>query len=243
MIKISVKHNIDDVIRRLTAMQREQVPFAASVAINRTAKRAQEAIKAEIGSVFDKPKPYTLGGTFVSNSNKRNLTAIVGLKDKSSGGRAAAKYLQAQVGGGTRRTAGYEAALSGIGALPKGWRVVPGAGAKLDTYGNLNQKQLTEIMGSLRSGFRQFKGKGKRQSLTGYFVARPDTPLTKHLEPGVYYRIYRAGASVIKPILIFTQSAHYRPVLDIYGLVSKTVTKHFDSEFEAALKQALATAR
>lgn len=243
MIKISVKHNIDASVRKLTAIQREQIPFAASVAINRTAKRAQDAIKSEIASVFDRPKPYTLGSTFVANSSKRNLRAIVGLKDKSSSGRAAAKYLQAQIAGGSRKTAGYELALSRIGALPKGWRVVPGAGAKLDRYGNLDKRQLTEMIGSLRSGIRTFKGKGKRQSLTGYFIARRDAPITKHLEPGIYYRIYRAGSSAIIPVLIFAQTSRYRKRLDILSLVTKTVTQHFDGEFEAALKQALATAR
>lgn len=241
MIKISV--DIRPALRKLDALQRKQVPFAASVALNRTAKLAQDGIKTAMGGAFDNPKPYTLGGTFTRPSTKANLTAIVGLKDQARGGRAPAKYLRSEITGGPRRTAGYELALNKLGALPSGMRAIPAAGAKLDRYGNMNQAQLTEIIGALKSGARVFKGRGKRTHATGYFIALPSIPQSRHLVPGIYYRIERAGESAIIPVLIFTGAAQYKPRLNIERVARAAVARHFRDEFSKALRQALRTAR
>lgn len=240
---IEIKVDTRDALKYLDNAQRQQIPFATSVALNRTAKHAQDDIKAEMVRVLDKPKPYTLGGTFVRPSTKTVLEAIVGLKDQSAGGRPAGKYLQAQVGGGARKTTGYESALSALGALPKGMRAIPAKGAKLDRYGNLNQAQLTEIMGALKAGVRVFKGKGKRTAATGYFVALASIPQTAHLAPGIYYRVERAGQSAIIPVLIFADSAQYQPRLNVVKTVQRSAQRHFNKEFGAALARALSTAR
>lgn len=241
MITITV--DTREAARYLDSVQRKQLPFATSVALNNTAKLAQEDIKIEMGRVLDRPRPYTLGGTFVRPSTKHVLEAIVGLKDQAASGRAAGKYLQAQVSGGARRTTGYELALTKLGALPPGWRALPAEGAKLDRYGNLNQGQLTEIIGALKSGARVFKGKGKRLAATGYFISRAGDPRTAHLEPGIYYRIERSGQSAIIPVLIFAGRAQYQKKLDIHRTVRRTVDKRFNAEFSKALQRAMATAR
>lgn len=241
MITITV--DTRDALRYLDSVQRKQIPFATSVALNKTAKAAQEDIKTEMQRVLDKPKPYTLGGTFMRPSTKTVLEAVVGLKDQAASGRPAGKYLQVQVSGGARRTTGYELALTKLGALPAGQRAIPAKGAKLDRYGNLNQQQLTEIIGALKSGARVFKGKGKRAHAGGYFIARRGVTQTAHLEPGIYYRIERAGQSAIVPVLIFTERAQYHKTLDIYRTVKRTVDKRFNTEFSSALQRALDTAR
>jgi len=241
---ITIQVDTKEATRWLNDVQRKQIPFATSVALNKTAKLGEGGIKSEMGRVLDNPKPYTLGGTFVSNSTKSNLTAIVGLKDKAAGrGRGAGVYLLPLVAGIPRKQTGWERALQSIGAIPNGMRAVPAAGAKLDTYGNLNKRQVTEIMGSLRTRLRTFKGKGKRAHASGYFVALPGQPSTRHLPPGIYYRIERAGDSVIKPIVIFVDRAQYRPTLKIAKTVGDVVTKNFQREFDSALSYALSTAR
>lgn len=240
---VSVHVDIKDTVRDLDAIQRKQVPFAASVALNRTAILAQADIKAEMARVFENPKPYTLGGTFTRPSNKSNLTAIVGLKDQARGGRPPAKYLLAEVTGGPRRTTGYEHALTRLGALPAGMRAIPAAGAKIDRYGNMHQGQLTEIIGALSAGTRVFKGRGKRAHAAGYFVALPQHQQTRHLEPGLYYRVERNGESAILPVLIFTKTANYKPRLSVVETTLKTVQRRFQGEFGKALQHALSTAR
>lgn len=240
---ITIKVDTKDATRWLNDVQRKQIPFATSVALNKTARLAQAGIKSEMERVLDRAKPYTLGGTFVSNSTKSNLTAIVGLKDKASSGRAAATYLTPLVAGIPRQQTGWERALQSMGAIPDGMRAVPAAGAKLDGYGNLNKRQVTEIMGSLRSRLRTFGGKGKRAHAVGYFVAMPGQPNTRHLPSGIYHRVERSGSSVIQPVVIFVDRANYQPVLKIALTISSVVAKNFQREFNGALSQALSTAR
>lgn len=240
---ITVHVDISPAIRHLDSIQRKQVPFATSVALNRTAKLAQEGIRTEMSSVFESPKPYTLGGTFTKPSTKTDLTAIVGLKDQARGGRPPAKYLRAEVTGGLRRSAGYELVLSKLGALPNGWRALPAGGAKMDRYGNMQSAQLTEIIGALKSGARIYKGKGKRGHAAGYFIASPGGRNTAHLAPGIYYRVERNGESAIIPVLIFVASVTYKPRLNIERVVRLAVARHLQTEFNASLARALATAR
>ncbi|MCK9193976.1 MAG: hypothetical protein M0P19_08905 [Nevskia sp.] len=236
---ITIQVDTKATTRYLDDVQKRQIPFAASVALNKTARLAEAGIKSEMRRLLDRPKPYTLGGTFVSNSTKSKLTAIVGLKDKASSGRAAGKYLLPLVAGSQRRQAGWERALQAMGAIPSGMRAVPAGGAKIDRYGNLDKKQLTEMMGALRSRMRTFKGKGKRAHADGYFVALPGT----HLTPGIYYRIERTGESAIKPVVIFVSRAQYKPTLKVEPTVRRVVDASFAREFGAALSTALASAR
>lgn len=241
MLKISV--DIKPALRKLDALQRKQVPFAASLALNRTAKLVQDNLKSTMGGVFQAPKAYTLGGTFTRPATKAHLQAVVGLKDQARGGVPPSKYLAAQVKGGPRRATGYELALTKLGALPAGMRAVPAAGAKLDRYGNLNQAHLTEIMGALRSGLRVFKGKGKRALAGGYFIVHAGDRRTVHLHPGIYYRVERKGESAIIPVLHFVSGVGYRPRLSVVKIAEATVKRHFDREFRKAMRQAIEGAR
>lgn len=241
---IEIKVDIKPAIQYLDSVQRKQVPFAAALALTRIAQASEKDLKTEMQGTFDRPTGWTLRGTYYTSADKRVLQAVVGLKDKTtSGGRPAGKYLQAQLGGGARRTTGYELALTALGALPEGWRAMPAEGAKLDRYGNLNKAQLTEIIGALKSGSRVYKGKGKRLSATGYFIARPGIKQTAHLKPGIYYRIERGGKSAIIPVLIFTQRAAYQRKLDLPRIVRRTIDRRFQTEFNTAFARALATAR
>lgn len=238
---IAVKVDAHSVLDWLDSVQRRQVPFAASVALNKTARLAQADIRTEMQRVLDRPKPYTLGGTFVKNSTKQSLTAIVGLKDMASTGRAAATYLAPLLSGTPRRQTGWERALRAMGAIPSGMRAVPAVGAKLDGYGNMNRAQVTEIMGSLRSGMRSFKGRGKRVNAAGYFVVMPGS--SAHLKPGIYYRVERPGESVIRPVVVFVKVAKYKQTIRPHAVVSRCADRNFKREFDAALASAMATAR
>lgn len=253
---ISVDADIKATMRQLTGLARDQIPFATSVAINNLAKRGQEAIRNQMQAKLDRPKPYTLGGTFIARGNKRNPVATVGLIDKPRGAnRAPVKFLGAQLSGGERAMAGYEVALRAIGALPNGWRAVPSERIKLDRYGNMQRKDLAEIIGALKSGFRVAAGRGKRTHMRGYFVALPGQRTTAHLHPGVWLRVERAAptgskrknagkaTSAVQPVLMFVDRTSYKPTLDIRGAVETAVRLHARSEMASAIDYALKTAR
>lgn len=245
MITVRVSTDFAAVRARLAGLQREQIPFATSLALNRTAEAVQAELRAELGRLLDKPKPYTTRGTFIARSNKRQLVATIGLIDRPSrGNRGPAQYLAAELAGGPRKATAWERALRKAGALPDGWRAVPGEAARLDPYGNLHPRLLAEIFGTLRTGIRIAAGRGKRASLQTYFVARPGDRATAHLAPGIYRRIEKAGqGSSIRPVVRFVGRTTYRRLFDLERIARRVVPREFPRQFEAAAAQAMATAR
>jgi hypothetical protein len=134
--------------------------------------------------------------------------------------------------------------MRSLGALPEGYRVVPGAGMKLDRYGNPNKAAVAEVLGGLRSGMRVYSGRGKRAAELGYFVAPVSSSgRTRHLPPGIYRRIGRAGSRSLIPVFLFVNASAYRRLFDLQSLGQKVVARDFNSIFNAAFAQAIRTAR
>jgi hypothetical protein len=248
--------DVRDAISRLTAgtvAEKKQVQFATRVALTRVAKLAEGAEVKEMRDIFDRPTPFTLSGLFVRPATASNLEAEVKLKDfagKSSS--PAATYLAAQIKGGMRGEKRFERALRSIGALPPGYRVVPGEGAQLDAYGNLNRGQIVQIL----AYFKAFGEEGYKANMTdkkkaalqrgskakqgiSYFVGRPGD----RLPWGIYQRVHFARGTSLRPVMIFVRSVHYQAVFDFEHVAESTVERHFASEFTRAWVEARATQR
>tara|TARA_S200002703_G_C3795496_1_gene245602 strand:+ start:2103 stop:2759 length:657 start_codon:yes stop_codon:yes gene_type:complete len=100
MIQINVSSNIRDVARGLSSIQRKQIPFAASRALNDVAFEAGPKGKV-LADKADKTfrggaTRFTQRGFKVKKSNKRDLTAVVFVDE------AQAKYMRFQIRGGIR---------------------------------------------------------------------------------------------------------------------------------------------
>jgi hypothetical protein len=247
MIEISVQADVKAATRWLSDLQKKQVPFATSVAINSTAKAIEDEQRREISGTFDRPKPTTIKATYVKRSTKTSLSATVGLKDRQMGV-PAAEYLHPNVTGGTRTYKRSELMLHRAGILPAGMFTVPGAGAKIDAYGNMSRGQINQIL----SYFRTFGNTGlntKRMNMTDkrraslskkradYFIV----PVAGDgLFPGVWQR---TGKDTIAPVLLFVSKAAYRATYNFGEIADKVVRRTFQGEFAKALDMALRTAR
>ncbi|UPG89282.1 hypothetical protein L2Y96_18050 [Luteibacter aegosomaticola] len=124
-IEISVRSNLKQVSKQLSALAYKQLDFAASQAINDLAKQVAAAEKENIKATFEKPKPFTINAVGVKGSNKRNLTAVVFVRP------VAAKYLAPYEEGGAHKLPG-RALLN-----PKNIR--------LDQYGQLTRATLARL--------------------------------------------------------------------------------------------------
>ena len=236
MIKIDVR-GIDGV-KRLLDQGGKQARFAAAVALTRTAKRVQTTLQRAISTALPGASPYTARATFATSANKSTLTALVGIKDqKPARGTAPAVLLKEHFTGGVRGNKPMEKALTALGVLPTGWRVVPGAGMPLDRYGNPRAKIIGEIIGALKSRMQIVKGRGKNAALVGYFVIVPGA--RSHLAPGVYWRKGRA----VRPMLLYIKSAGYRRLIDLPTLAARVVNAEFSAQFATAYAQAMSSAR
>lgn len=235
----------------LSGMEK-QVSFAASVALNATAKAVEEAERNAIGTKLDRPKPQTYRATYLTRSTKYNLTASVGIKDRSSGV-PASEYLAPNIGASGRTPRSYkrsEAMLRAVGILPEGLYTVPGKGAKLDAYGNMSRGQIVQILSYFRS-FGKTALNSTRMNATDKYRARlskqqrqyfvvPVSDRKLKLYPGIWQETQGRGLS---PVLMFVSRPVYTAIYDFYGIGAKVAASRFDEELTKAFRIAIRTAR
>jgi len=227
MISFGVKSNIDQVAKAFDKMARDQVPFATSLALNRTAQLARQTLRTHMASVFDRPTPYTLNSLYTINSTKRRLIARV--EHKTGGkGTPASKYLRPEIEGGTRRQKASERIIADLAGVPNGV-YVPGPGAKLDSYGNVSGSFIRQILAQLRGTSVKKK--------VGYFVVRRGN--SRGIAAGVYQRT----STRIVPVLWVIPRATYQKRYDMEGVVKRVTNAEFGRQFAAAMDYALATAK
>jgi hypothetical protein len=98
-VAISIKHDLKRIKRQLTAIEKQQLPFAASVAINEAAFQGAQVEKKAIVGHIDRPRPWTKSGIHLfKRSHKRewpNLLAQIAIKPDRW------RYMRYHVEGGT----------------------------------------------------------------------------------------------------------------------------------------------
>ena len=82
----------------MTNLQKKQIPFASSQAINQTLFGLKKEMFKQTEKKLDRPTRATQNGFEIKKSNKQNLTGILKIKDFVS------KYLHYQIEGGVRST-------------------------------------------------------------------------------------------------------------------------------------------
>lgn len=245
-MRVNFKVDVKSAIRQLADIHDKQLPYATSLAINRTALKVKAMQEREIKDVFDNPTRFIQNSIFYKRSDKHNLTATVGIKDtRLSGGVPPVKPLIAEISGGSRKLKNYELALRSAGVLPNGYFTVPGEAAKMDMYGNMRRSQLNEIITYVKS-FKVSKSRAQIEKSTSkkygvsYFVGTPGngkSPL------GIWQRLFSNFGTATRPILIFVKSTNYEPVYDFEQVAQSTVQKEFNKEFSIAWDQAKRTAK
>lgn len=251
---INIATNVEEVLRELDEVQYRQMPYATMVAINNTMAKVVAAEEREIRDVFDRPTPSTQGSIARTYASKQKLTARTYLKDFSGKGTPATKYLTSQIEGGARRMKRFEIALQSVGALPTGFRAVPGDAAKMDAYGNIDRGQIVQILAFFKAfpemGYKANISDKRRAAMargnkrTGalgyvYFVGRPGD----RLPLGIWQRVTLGHGNAIKPVMIFVPHANYKKLFDFDYVGQKVIDREFIDEMKKATAEALRTAR
>ena len=142
-MNIDVRSNIAEVTKNLTKVQKDQLPFATSLAINNVATEVAYAVTKQMQYDLDRPTPFTLKAFMSGNrfngkrATKRSLYATVEAKPIQN------DYLIYQVEGGMR--------------LPKKRTIaVPTKNARLNRYGNVSNRRRGLVRNS-----KQFVGEVK----------------------------------------------------------------------------------
>jgi len=123
--KINVKSDIKKSIRFLNKMQRRQIPFATSVALNKTADAIKRDEQRQMRRDLDNPTPSVIKSIRVKRSSKRALDAAVFILP------AIDRFMRYQVEGGNRR--------------PRGKAEAVPVRARLNQYGNVPGRRQGKI--------------------------------------------------------------------------------------------------
>jgi len=94
-IEISIRSNIKEIQKKLSAFADKQVPFATAQALTAVAKKVAADESANIAKTFEHPSPFTVKSVRVQAARSDRLYARVFVMDK------AARYLQPYEVGGT----------------------------------------------------------------------------------------------------------------------------------------------
>lgn len=265
-VKVTFK-GLRERLQTLDRLEREQLPFAAALALTRTAQEVQAGIRDEMRTVFDRPTRATLGGTFIESATKEKMEASVWINDgrvsdfraKQSamtggplsnweGDRAAINWLEPQVRGGGRKSKGFENALRRQGILGSGQYVVPGRNYPLDRHGNLNNGQIRKILSGAQvieeQGYNANRTDSARSVAKGnnrfFLIKKGRRPI------GIAERLrYGRGSrrTDIRMVMVFVRRPTYSPRLDFFGVAERIAEDQLPIQFELALARALATRR
>lgn len=255
-MRLSVKADLSPVFDLLSDLEREQLPFAASIAMTRTAENARKIQIEDMSRALDRPKPSTVnersGPIYVKTASKAKWPddyAEVRVKDRPSGrGDPAIVYLSHNIHGGARVSKRSENVLRELGILPSGHYVVPPRGSPdLDRYGNIRKGVMNELLAALgsrnarRVQKKRLSGKAlEKSSRTEYIVASRDDPETRTLPPGVWRR--KPNARRLEPVLIFVRGAPtYRRRIRFYEKAEEAARLYFEQEFDVQMRRAIAS--
>lgn len=221
----------------------KQLPYAESVALNRTANTVRDALKVEIKKDFDRPTNRTINATWVQYSSKEQSErhVLIGLSDKKTGKNTVtpAQYLAPQIEGGKRNQKRSERAVTDYTAFPamggKGKKfMVPAKVAKLDAYGNMPGSQWTKILSEIKGlsevGFQGNRTRGSKTKRGGFFISK-----TKPL-------ILQKQGDRAVPILVGVSSVTYKPRLPWYEVIEKVWNANIEKEAVKAIGEAVASA-
>lgn len=206
--------DLRDFERGLNRLERKQLPFAASLALNQTVLDIKGNTERRLTKDLDRPTPFTKRGIFTTRSTKRNLVAEVGFKNIQ------AKYLRWQQDGGTR--------------YPKGRAiVVPVAsvvGFKRNKYGNMTRNAVKRALNDPRNFSGTVKG------VAGIW-RRPKRGKQRKGANGA------KGNNTLTLLAAYRSSARYTSKMDFEGGAYKTAKVRLPHNLQVSFAKAMTTSR
>ncbi len=252
-----------DRVRAAMAQAAGQVPFAIARAITWTAQDVRDAERQEIKTVFGNPTRYTQNAVYMERATKLVPEAEVWLRgDGSRKNEPGRHYLRMQIEGGARPVTGFESRMVQVGYMQRGERAVPGAGAKLDAYGNIKRGQIVQILSQLKaatllgdfSNATNSARSRRNRSREAYFFSAGKGAMPtgsgawkggkkrQHLARGIWVRIsFGASITVVLPVLLFVDGARYRRRLDFFGVAQRVATRKFPENWDRSWADAMRT--
>ena len=198
--------------RTLNRLEREQLPYAAALALNSTVRIVRDTLTRELPSIFDAkgapPTPFTMRAIGTSAARKSNLAAQVFVKDQQ------AKYLRIEETGGIRV------------AKPGSPVLIPVDVAR-NAYGNIPRGLVRKLLADPESYFI-----GRTRGVYGLWERVGGTGAGGHA---------LRGQRGLRLLVAFRERASYRPRFGFGERVRRVATANFLPALQAGLGRAMAT--
>lgn len=251
---MQVNFDLDPVIDRLNTLEKVQVPFAASLAINTLAKNARKHLRAEMTRTFNNPVPNTLNSIYMKSSTKNNLRAELGIKDFNPKGNAAADYLLPQIEGGPAYSTRFQKSLRIKGILAPGEYAIPTQSdfLRMNQYGNVLPSEHTKALYDLEA-FRDssaftYRSQARKRRKSQRFFVRTTAEHKRQggkFYPGIYFTKSVTGSdkNMESAAWWFSKVPSYAPKYPFGQLGADFVNRNAERVFKSALSRAIASAR
>ena len=216
MIKIDAT-GLDEVKNWLSRRNQErQIPFALSLALNRTLFDLRQPSAQQIQRAFDRPTPLIAKATQVVKTTKTNLAGSIGFSRRRT------MALWPQEVGGNRPQKKFERDLG----LPAGWFAVPTKNMPLNQYGNPQAAMNGRILAAKQSKAR------------GIYFINPGT--RSRQSPGIYQLVSKT--KIIK-LYHYVNKVAYRPIFHWEQTLEAQARQILPQRAKEAVLYALETTR
>jgi len=236
------------IVKSLWGVERNS-RFGIARAMTKTAKSVETGLKREMREKTDRPTPFFMKSTFVAPATRQKLVARVGLKDRLASKNliSAAERFGHHFSGGARVVKAIELHLRRAGLLGSNEFVVPGAGAKMDRYGNMSRGQIQQIMSQLRVGLDPYayssNSPRSRRNVrkAGHIFWARGNARDSHLKRGAYIDM---GPPIgLRPLLVVVSSTNYQRIYDLPKLAATTIKREWSENLKASLVDAFNSAK
>jgi len=251
---MNIRFDATEIAQVFGELQQEH-PDVMAKAINDTVREVKEAEVAEMRASLNNPTRFTLNALYTRFATRTRMQGEVWLKDDA----ARAHYLLPQIEGGNRPLKRFEDILVRAGYMRSNERAVPGAGAKLDAYGNMGRGQIVQILSQLKAfnlagsdaNATASKRSRAKRSRIEYFVAHGGEARVgkgswkhgekeQHLRRGVWARYRFSSGSAVKPVLLFVNGTKYGKRFDFAGTAERVIGSRFRSHYQQRMERQLA---
>mgnify|MGYP003128448544 FL=1 len=223
-MQIDIRSDIKELTRSLNRIQRKQIPFATSKALNATAFDVRKTLQDALDIHLNNPTAYTKRGVQFEKSTKRNLVAKVGFRSrkfgKGQGKITQAEYMKRQIKGGTRFPQGQ--------AIP----VPVPSNMRPNKFGNIPRGKIDRLLADKDKYFSGTPKGGKGGA--GIWQRMPAN--SKRAKS-------RNKGGRIRMVIAWEPKAQYSGRFPFRQIVARTVKKNFRLRFDTSIRQALASAR
>ncbi|WP_434627613.1 hypothetical protein [Chromobacterium sp. CV08] len=222
---ISVSSNVQQLRRKLTMVQRDQLPFAVAQALTAVGKLVQRGETEQIGNKFKNPTPFTRNSVGMRAARKSSQEAMVFIKTQ------AARYLAPYESGG-------EHVLNGKALLnPKDIRK--------NAYGQLSRGTLARLKARPDVFIGKVRFKDGRE-VNGVWQRPPHGERRRGRNGSrgnTWNKVDGKRTGGLKLLIRFGDALPVDIHLGYHDLAGRLVHRNFNREMGRALAKALVTSR